>query len=679
MIKNIGTILFFVILLSNPFSYGQIRTFVFKSEIDSLIGITELFDGIKKVDHLNLVATSISQRYPDSCFYYANKAMELSKSLNYSFGEAEAVFNIGNGYYFKLDIKNATINYLFAVSLFENLKPSQQYGNLLLQIGALCRYLENDLKAIEYYRRAKTEFMNVDNEISEVVATYEIGYSYIRSNQFDSAFLNLHEALRACKKLDEIKHLTIIYDYIGITYEWRDDLMPEHERSGGWDAIPYLDSCYYYANLCDFDLYKEISLSNIGECYHHYIYPPDYQKAEEFYLKALSVKLDGEKYKNRAATLGWLGELYADIGKYDLSKFYLDIGLKKITALNSHEIDTTIYFQFDRIYNDINYSWWSKYYIYTGYMELYQYMGQHDKAILYSEYRHKALDSLYQMQTRNQIYYLLANSENELKKQQIEFLKKEKELQQSNNQQTMLINFGVAGFVIILMIAIILYLRHNRLEIVHDKANLQQKLLRSQMNPHFIFNSLASIQNSIINEEPAKASKYLAMFSKLVRNILDSSIEETIPLEEEIITIENYLSLQKIRFPEKFDYTIFIDEKIDTISVQIPPMLGQPFIENAIEHGFRNKQTMGDITINFNFEDNSIIYEVIDNGIGRKKAMEIMQDNDKDHKSLATSITSERIKVLNKKLKSKITLFIEDLEDEKSNPAGTKVRFEIPI
>ena len=173
------------------------------------------------------------------------------------------------------------------------------------------------------------------------------------------------------------------------------------------------------------------------------------------------------------------------------------------------------------------------------------------------------------------------------------------------------------------------------------------------MNPHFIFNSLASIQNSIINEEPKKASKYLARFSKLVRSILDSTVQEFIPLEQEITTIENYLELQKIRFPEKFDYTIEVDERLDTESVQIPPMLTQPFIENSIEHAIKHKDSKGKIDVRFKLQNGTLELEVEGDGIGRQRAMEIHNQQDQGHKSMATAITLERIRILSEKLQEK--------------------------
>jgi hypothetical protein len=187
MSKTLGTVTFLLVLL-HFCSLGQIKTDLSKTAIDSLINLTPTYQGTQLVDHLNLIATSISQRYPDSCFYYANQALDLSDSLHYEFGKAVAVFNMGNGFSYKIDVKNAMVNFLAALYSFEKLGPSQEYGNLLLQIGSINRYLENDMKAIEYCRKAKHVFDKIGNKLSCVVAFYQIGYSCIRSQQYDSAF-----------------------------------------------------------------------------------------------------------------------------------------------------------------------------------------------------------------------------------------------------------------------------------------------------------------------------------------------------------------------------------------------------------------------------------------------------------------------------------------------------------
>jgi LytS/YehU family sensor histidine kinase len=208
---------------------------------------------------------------------------------------------------------------------------------------------------------------------------------------------------------------------------------------------------------------------------------------------------------------------------------------------------------------------------------------------------------------------------------------------------------------------------------------MEQRLLRAQMNPHFIFNSLASIQNFVINEDADQASIYLSRFSQLVRNILDNSVEEYISLEKEINTIENYLELQQVRYAGKFSYRITLDKKIDPENTRIPPMLAQPFIENAIEHGIRHKGSPGNIDIRFELQDGLIRFTVEDDGVGRQKAQEIESKQGSRHRSMATSLTRDRLNALNKKQKKKIVMEITDLKDADGNGCGTRVAFGVPL
>jgi sensor histidine kinase YesM len=199
------------------------------------------------------------------------------------------------------------------------------------------------------------------------------------------------------------------------------------------------------------------------------------------------------------------------------------------------------------------------------------------------------------------------------------------------------------------------------------------------MNPHFIFNALAGIQNMIISQDAVKASIYLSRFSELVRNILNSSVFEFVALENEIRIIENYLELQKVRYPERFEYKMDIDPKLDTETLKIPSMIAQPFIENSIEHGFKNKGAIGHLEIGFKEINRKIHLEIKDDGIGRQKAKEQQSKEKSPHISLATDLTLQRIEVLNKKLKERIILNILDLEDQEHKSAGTNVIIEMPF
>jgi LytS/YehU family sensor histidine kinase len=227
---------------------------------------------------------------------------------------------------------------------------------------------------------------------------------------------------------------------------------------------------------------------------------------------------------------------------------------------------------------------------------------------------------------------------------------------------------------VIILTFIFLYSKNRNLKRKKETVVLEQKLLRSQMNPHFMFNSLAAIQGIIQDNNPEMADRYIVDFASLMRLILNNSRKEYIEIEKEIQTLKHYLELQKLRFEKKFDYSIEIDPKINITQMMIPPMLVQPFIENSIEHGILHSATKGEINVRFILKENSILFEVEDNGIGLKEAAKIQKES---HQSLAMEITKERLINLNQGKRRKITLNIIDLKSESKQ--GTRVSFEIPF
>ena len=209
--------------------------------------------------------------------------------------------------------------------------------------------------------------------------------------------------------------------------------------------------------------------------------------------------------------------------------------------------------------------------------------------------------------------------------------------------------------------------------------------LRGQMNPHFIFNSLNSIQHFITNRDKTEAINYLSKFSKLIRKILENSRENTVSLSNELQLLELYIQLEQLRFSNKFEYQIVVDEKIDIENTEIPPLLIQPYIENAILHGLINKNGEGDLYLSLEKNNGLIICKIEDNGIGRAKAQEIEQGKVSRHKSLGITVTEERISGLFALLDYKMEVVIEDLyktkqpSEETPQPAGTRVTISIPV
>tara|TARA_Y100000031_G_C8250649_1_gene400394 strand:- start:1749 stop:3668 length:1920 start_codon:yes stop_codon:yes gene_type:complete len=240
--------------------------------------------------------------------------------------------------------------------------------------------------------------------------------------------------------------------------------------------------------------------------------------------------------------------------------------------------------------------------------------------------------------------------------------------------------YFLEGLLFVLLIVAYIKYREKNIKEKNKLLLVEQKLLRSQMNPHFIFNSLTSIQSFIFENNPIEAGSYLSKFSELIRSILYNSREEYISLEKEISTLKNYLEIQQLRYNKMFDYEIDVDSEIDIEMIAVPPMLAQPFIENSVEHGIKDLPGKGFISIKFSLSDESIFMIIEDNGIGVEASKKLKDGKAKEHKSLATIITKERITILNSKLKRKsFSIQITDIVGRDGKVEGTRIKFIIPF
>lgn len=237
----------------------------------------------------------------------------------------------------------------------------------------------------------------------------------------------------------------------------------------------------------------------------------------------------------------------------------------------------------------------------------------------------------------------------------------------------------------VLMLILITGMVYRRMNFIRRKELDKRRLieselhaLRLQMNPHFIFNSLNAIQNFVINSDAEKATEYLSKFARLMRIILENSKQQTIPLKDEIEFLQLYLEIESVRFEERFDYTIQIDPALSG-DFEIPSMLLQPYIENAIRHGLLHRTSKGKLTIKLALLDDTIVASIIDNGIGRKKAMEIKERQGYSYKAFGMKITHDRLKILNSFRKKEMGLNIIDLHDEQGEPSGTQIEITVPV
>ncbi|HEY8657505.1 MAG TPA: histidine kinase [Hanamia sp.] len=276
----------------------------------------------------------------------------------------------------------------------------------------------------------------------------------------------------------------------------------------------------------------------------------------------------------------------------------------------------------------------------------------------------------------------------EISYQTLEKEKMIKDLQAENNIKRLeLINssqtfyFYLAGFITLLLISgIVFYQRSHRIKLKTEKmkAELQTRVLRSQMNPHFIFNCLNSIENFIMLNDQIQASDYLNKFSMLMRNILDSSRNEMLPIAKDMEALRLYVELEQLRFNNKFNYKDFTDPALVGGDYRVPSLLIQPYVENAIIHGLANSENEDlCLTVTASLENDRIKFIIQDNGIGRIQSSEYNRLNKPYHKSIGLKITEDRINLYKCGYETDGSIKITDLYDEYNNPTGTKVEITI--
>jgi len=215
-------------------------------------------------------------------------------------------------------------------------------------------------------------------------------------------------------------------------------------------------------------------------------------------------------------------------------------------------------------------------------------------------------------------------------------------------------------------------------ELQQQKTELEMQALRAQMNPHFIFNSLNSINRFILQNNKIQASEYLTKFSKLVRMILQNSQASLITLESELESLELYLNLEALRFDYHFDYKISVETDLDISVLKIPPLIIQPYVENAIWHGLMHKEEKGQLDIEVSQNNDYLYLKVTDNGVGRKQAAMLASKSATKHKSMGLKITAHRIAMMQHANSNGSTITINDLVEPDGEAAGTEVIIKMP-
>jgi len=315
-------------------------------------------------------------------------------------------------------------------------------------------------------------------------------------------------------------------------------------------------------------------------------------------------------------------------------------------------------------------------------------LGKPDSALYYFKKYSFLKDSL----LTRQFYFRLSDykkeAEEERRTSQINLLNKDNQLkQQQLKQEATLRKSLIVGILLLLLLGVFIFrnltlkrkseLQKQKLKNEKKQTELEMQALRAQMNPHFIFNCLSSINRFILKNEGKTASNYLTRFSRLMRMVLNNSQKSLISLDDELEMLEIYLEMERLRFKDSFDYAITFLNVVDSDNIFIPPLLLQPFCENAIWHGLMHKERQGRLDIELSMEDTILNCVIRDNGVGREKAEELKSKTAEKEKSMGLKITTERLALLNREKGLNTFYEIEDVKDENEIATGTKVTLKI--
>jgi len=619
----------------------------------------------------------------DSARYYNEQALSIYEETGDIIGKARACYGLAYVYSFKGDFVTSEKYSSLALQYFEKAGDHRGMLNSLSALSYLARQQQNLDKAKTYVERAILTARNVKDTLPLAEATNDLGNIYKEMALFSQAIDAYFEALRLWELKKDSSGMSIAYGSIGLAFYYQKDndraleyfkkhLALSEKRKDLWELSKVCNNIaqiYNSRNRYDsaliyqrrgIELNREMNLPS-GEsnaCYNiasTFLHLRQIDSAYWYITRAMDIAT-GTDMPVPPEYYITLGNTYRTQGKYQLA---VENSLKAYSLGKQKD--------FPLIVSDAS----------LLLSEIYANIGHEDLAYRYFREHIQLKDSISNDEFLKQVTRMEIQYDFDKKEKAAEYEREQQRMIQENKiQQQGLYLKGLLILLLLLALFSLLYIRHNRLKAQFSRIDLEQRLLRTQMNPHFIFNSLCAIQDLIMADKPQKANAFLTKIARLMRNILENSREEYVALDKEIETLKLYLDVQQLRFEEGFEYDINVDQGIDPENVSVPPMLAQPCVENSIEHGLLPAKEKGRVTVSYTLRDGLMMLEVTDNGVGRKQASEAIPRTKKQ--SLSTKLTQKRLEHFRKILKKKqISYEIIDLYDDGA-AAGTKVIMMLP-
>ncbi|MEO8770472.1 MAG: histidine kinase [Ferruginibacter sp.] len=635
-------------------------------EIDSLNKVlkTHTTEDTIRLHALNDISYSYYQLNPTEGLKFAEEAIILAKKLNNGLLLLEAYYNKGINYQAKSDYGNSLEMFRQAEAVFGNNTDKSKLFAIRNSMAVDYMDMSNYPEALKIYfeNLALAEKLKKKLGIGTSCQNISIVYRYLKNNKKSLEFQ--FRAISMFRDLGRNRSLADAYSSLGNTY----------------DNIDKVDSAlFFYKQSVEisekYDYPKGVAgaLTNMGIVY---IKTRDYSKALDCLNKALAIYTEMDDQNNMAIIFSNMGEVIYKAPDSILKKINIAPANKSKTAIDYYKKSLQLSENTEDIASQVD-EWESLSKIYKDQKNYEQSLIAYEKFIVLKD--SIINDEKKQAITKIEMQFEFTKQEDSLK---AEHEKKEIISRAEIARQETVKESIVAGSLILLAAGIagfIFYKRNRDIRQQHKDAELKNeitetnmKVMRLQMNPHFIFNSLNSIGDYIIKNKPGEADAYLAKFAKVMRMTLENSEKKEITLADDLLMLELYMQLEAKRLNDKFSYKINIGPGVDTENILVPPMIFQPFVENSIWHGIAKKEGKGHIDISISGINGMLHCVIEDDGVGRQQPSTTQPNEQAKNASLGMKITKARIEILNKLKGSNATVQLID------KPQGLRAELQLP-
>ena len=683
-----------ILLLEFALSANSFAQHPNRKAITALLNELPQKNGIQKIDCLN----SLSEEYwwapqpnPDSIFFYANQAFRLSKNTSNGYGMAMAKLNLGISEYCRRNYPLAEKDILESLGMSEKDYNAKILGYGYLYLGSI-HYLKNEnTNAERDYDRVTAYFDETGDEEGKGKLCAFQCVLYTAMGNYIKGFEYCQKSLVIRTKLNDNICVLASYnnfgnlfkaagDYEGALDCYQKSLQYAKIKNIAWDQNEQLGSIYCRLNRYDSSFYylfrslkktpnDPIILQSLSETY---LAGKKYDSALIISTNLLESFNKSDDRVHLMTALLNVGRSYA--GKNDFSaalKFAIEgITLAKAAHAQQCMIDG--------------------YQLISG---IYSRTGHFDSAFSYLNKYTVLKDSVLTHKFLSRLSYYASVSEDDKKQATLTLLDKDNKIKEIQLKQQSLVNkiligsiffFAFLGFIIVRNISLkrkneILRNKKKQAELQQQAAEFKMQTLRTQMNPHFIFNSLNSINRFILENNKPNSSRYLTKFSRLIRMILQNSQSSSISLKSELESLELYLEMETMRFDNHFSYRISVPADLNISILKVPPLIIQPYVENAVWHGLMHKEEKGELEIDVCQRGDYLYFKIADNGIGREQAARIASKSATKHKSMGLVITADRIAMMQNSNGNASAVVINDLVHADGSAAGTEVQITIPV